>query len=72
MTDTEDTAARPPMFAAPMDDERRRFLLLHLPKLSGIEKPSPEAKQLGEEGLVWLVKGQFHLTEKGRKLLEAL
>jgi hypothetical protein len=65
--------ARPPMFAAPMDDARKRFLLQHLPRLSSVEElPAGEIKQLGQEGLVWLIEGRLMLTEKGRELLKVL
>jgi hypothetical protein len=60
-----------PAFVAPMTDDRKRFLLRHLPQLSGVEEVG-EVKQLGLDGLVWLVKGKVELTEKGRKLLETL
>jgi len=72
MTDATEPA-RPPPFVAPMDAERMRFLLKHLPQLTGVEQPlTGEIKQLGEAGLLWLVGGKLELTAAGRKLLETL
>jgi hypothetical protein len=67
-----DAPAHPVMFKAPMDPERQRFLLRHLPSLADVPEPAGDIKELIEEGLLSVVYGKFELTEAGRKLLETL
>ena len=63
---------RPPMFVPPMDDERKRFLLEHLPILSEVCELTGDVKALLDERLIVVVDGKPELTAAGRKLLEIL
>jgi hypothetical protein len=53
-----------------MDDDRRRFLLRHLPTLTDAPEPKGDIRALIEEKLIAVIYGKFELTEDGRRFLE--
>jgi hypothetical protein len=59
------------MFVAPMDDDRRRFLLRHLPTLTDAPAPEGDIRALIEEGLIEMRFGRLEPTEQGKRFLEA-
>jgi hypothetical protein len=65
-----DAPSHPAMFKAPMDADRKRFLLRHLPTLADVREPTGDIKELLEEGLLAMVFGRFEVTESGKRFLE--
>jgi hypothetical protein len=65
-------APHPALFVAAMPDERKRFLLRHLPTLADVPEPAGDIRLLIEEGLLAVTYGKFEVTEQGKRLLEQL
>jgi outer membrane biosynthesis protein TonB len=57
--------ARPPVHHAPMNEERLRFLLRHLPTLRIDAARSDDMRALISEGYVYVTEEHIHLTDKG-------
>jgi hypothetical protein len=60
----------PLSYRAPMDADRKRFLLRHLPRLADVPEPKGDIRALIEEGLIEMRFGKLETTEAGRKFLE--
>jgi hypothetical protein len=69
-TMTSDAPAHPARFVAALADERKRFLLRHLPRLADVLEPVGDVRALIEEGLIEMRFGKLEVTEAGRKFLE--
>jgi hypothetical protein len=64
---------RPPVFRAPMGDERKRYLLTHIGHISSDAHTwSEEVRELADAALVKVSGDMLVLTDAGREELERL